>query len=399
MAIHAIPDMIKYIILCTLGLVAFAEQPEPTNNYLALTATLLEHRIIGDDHLLRMIDGQLNPILEIEAQIDSQKLIASQAYENFLREPIDASKLAPWAKERLSQEAKERSDKKKKKEENRNLSALSPHQLIAVNGFETCHLGQASKLECAGTTVPDLTGKQISNFGYSALLLTSENSLFEITFIPDEDAEIHSEYKGKIENFAYHKYSTHNIKKSVFYITSYLCLLLKDGVTMCKINDSEFFDAPAHPNTVSLQIVKDTLYRVSPNGELDCFNLQNRTICTPPKTSQKIKRISPFETYSSDFCIIFEDGKYECFSSPNHEKIQIASPQNTPPVEMLFRGHRLSCGLFQTGLFSCWDDKGTYIDQVSEIPGIISAGIDLGRVCTVNESKQLHCYQIYNGIM
>ncbi len=147
----------KHLFTILLSLAAFAEQPSPTDSYLALTATLLEHRIIGDEHLLRMIDGLLNPILETEAQIDSQKLIASQAYDNLLREPIDASQLAPWAKERLSQEGKEREEKKKKQDETQNPWKSQPERL-AVDRYDRSiyFVTKEGELLCSDLNCPQL---------------------------------------------------------------------------------------------------------------------------------------------------------------------------------------------------------------------------------------------------
>ncbi|MBL4817849.1 MAG: hypothetical protein JKY15_01280, partial [Deltaproteobacteria bacterium] len=141
----------KYILALLISITAFAE-PTPTDNYLALTATLLEHRIINDDHLLCMIDGAennkaINPILESESQIDSQKLIASQAYDNVLKDNIDASQITPWAKERLSQEAKKRSEKKEKQEETKNFK-VNNFQRLAINRLYSCAIDKQSMLEC-----------------------------------------------------------------------------------------------------------------------------------------------------------------------------------------------------------------------------------------------------------
>ena len=66
----------KYLFALLISITAFAEQPTPTDTYLALTAILLEDRIIGDEHLWRMIDGQLNPISKDEARTKSKKLLA-----------------------------------------------------------------------------------------------------------------------------------------------------------------------------------------------------------------------------------------------------------------------------------------------------------------------------------
>ena len=47
----------KYFLSIILTSTVLTAEPTPTDNYLALTATLLEHRIINDDHLLHMIYG------------------------------------------------------------------------------------------------------------------------------------------------------------------------------------------------------------------------------------------------------------------------------------------------------------------------------------------------------
>ncbi|MBL4817850.1 MAG: hypothetical protein JKY15_01285 [Deltaproteobacteria bacterium] len=143
----------KYILPILLSITAFADTT-PTDNYLALTAKLLELHTIDDEHLLRMIDGAekgkaMNPILETESQIDSQKQIARQAYDNVLKDHIEATQITPWAKECLKQEAKERDEKREKQEESR-LVWKNKHHRLAVGDNHACVMSRAEEVLCWG---------------------------------------------------------------------------------------------------------------------------------------------------------------------------------------------------------------------------------------------------------
>ncbi|MBL4818545.1 MAG: hypothetical protein JKY15_04855 [Deltaproteobacteria bacterium] len=199
----------RYLLLTLLAGSLFATDPTPTDNYLALTATLLEHRIINDDHLLRMIDSAeqgkaVNPISPSETKIDSQKLIASQAYNNVLKDDIDTSRITPWAKERLSQEAKEREEKKDKQRESKSLAKPSKNQLIGQTHLNTCHLDLTGQLQCSEKKIPNLKGKTLALMDGSLLLITQEQNLVKIDLINGDVQTFSEKHRGNLQDLAWH---------------------------------------------------------------------------------------------------------------------------------------------------------------------------------------------------
>ena len=114
--------MIRNLACLFLLSASLLAESSATDRYLGYTGELLEQKHIGDGHLLSMIAGAelgqaVNPISEDEACVSVWPRVAKQTFTYILQEAINISAIVPWAKERLSQEAREREEKKRKKEE------------------------------------------------------------------------------------------------------------------------------------------------------------------------------------------------------------------------------------------------------------------------------------------
>ncbi|MBL4818546.1 MAG: hypothetical protein JKY15_04860 [Deltaproteobacteria bacterium] len=110
--------------------------------------------------------------------------------------------------------------------------------------------------------------------------------------------------------------------------------------------------------------------------------------------------MGPVKDFSKKLCIVLEDGDYHCFSTENQSELETHKPQNLPPIEAIYPDSMDTfCALFKTGLFSCWGNNGAYIEDASEIPGIVSANLDTGQVCTLNENHEMKCFRLYDVIM
>ncbi|MES2503288.1 MAG: hypothetical protein V4534_00235 [Myxococcota bacterium] len=143
--------LLLFLVISTTSLA----ETSATDRYLAYTRELHGQNHIGDEHLLTIIAHAeyglvANPIVETEARVSIVHQTAFRVFEQLILEKLDPKQIGHWAKERLSAEAKEREQKRSKREDTIiPWSQKRSYQKLAIGREHACAISNKN-LVCWG---------------------------------------------------------------------------------------------------------------------------------------------------------------------------------------------------------------------------------------------------------
>ena len=148
--------------LTTLVLAVLVATPsfasvDDTSRFINALADFVEHKIIDDEGLLRVIDacehGDIaNPVTDEEADTCTFKLDAFRTLQDYVDEPetLDATAICTWAKNVLSEQAKQRREREQTRKDTQLPWDEEEPEVLSAGGEHTCALKADRRVVCWG---------------------------------------------------------------------------------------------------------------------------------------------------------------------------------------------------------------------------------------------------------